>query len=240
MHVVQVRAGRPASSAASASPGAGWPGKRSWTGRGRRGGHRDHRLAGGSPRRAMTRTADRPTADSETCRNAVRAVSAAAGRSTRVSSSPGASALRAVAGHQVRDRQRADAAVRPGDRGDPVERGGQRGHRAGRQRQADVPADRGHVLHLERAEQRVAALPGEVRRRGAGRPRGPPARELAPACRSRRCSARRRSPSAAASRRRAGRAAGAAEAGAGRTARCRRRARRRRRARSRRGPARSR
>ena len=41
----------------------------------------------------MTRTADRPTADSETCRNAARAVSAAAGRSTRVSSSPGASAF---------------------------------------------------------------------------------------------------------------------------------------------------
>lgn len=41
----------------------------------------------------MTRTADRPTADSETWRNAVRAVSAAAGRSTPVSSSPGASAF---------------------------------------------------------------------------------------------------------------------------------------------------
>ena len=137
-------------------------------------------------RRAMTRTADRPTGDSDSCRKAVRACREAAGSQTCVSSSPGRSSLRPspvtkpAAG---RPRRGPPGAAQQHH---PVERAGEGGHRAGGQRQADVPADGGDIVHLERPEQRVAALPGE---RGGGRVRrvGPAASgRAARGCRSRR------------------------------------------------------
>ena len=192
MHVVEVpRAGR-------VQPGQG-------LGRGRRGREAQQTGRGvdavtvttvcppGS-RRAMTRTADRPTGDSDSCLKAVRAWRGAGGSQTCVSSSPGRSLLRpspvtkSAAGRPRR------ASAGTAQQHHPVEGAGEGGHRPGGQRQADVPADGGDVVHLERPEERVAALPGE-RRGGRVARAGPAASGRARrACTSRRPARRRRPP----------------------------------------------
>ncbi len=166
-----------ASSWSRASAGAGGAGKRSWTGRGVDAVTVTTVCPPGS-RRAMTRTADLPTGDSDSCRNAVRADSGRGRQPDVREQFPGAQLVAAVAGDEVGGRHVAAAPAGTAQQQHPVEGAGEGGHRAGGQRQADVPADGGDVVHLERAEERVAALPGERRGRRAGRAGRLPAGEL--------------------------------------------------------------
>ena len=76
------------------------------------------------------------------------------------------------AGDEAGDRDLADAAARRPYGGRGVQGRGQGGHRAGGQGQAEVAAHGGHVLHLERGQQGLAAL-AQQRDRGPGGGTGP-------------------------------------------------------------------
>ena len=67
--------------------------------------------------------------------------------------------------HEIVDRHLPLAAVRRPDRADAVERRGQRDHRPGRQRHAEVAADRRHVPDLERGQKRACSTARSAARR---------------------------------------------------------------------------
>ena len=106
-----------------------------------------------------------------TRRNAVRAAQRVAPEiATDRSTSPGASDGGPHPGDQLRDRHPALTAVRRPHHGGAVQRGAQRGHRPGRQRQADVAADRRHVPDLERRHERRGSATMPEQRQPGGRP----------------------------------------------------------------------